>query len=64
MCCIRKIQFFFFEIGIRSLLSVVGISVYYSHMKFEKEIVVNLHCYSVEIQHGKPEHKRTEGRGG
>ena len=64
MCCIQKIQFFFFEIGIRSLLNVVGISVYYSHMKFEKEIVLNLHCYSVEIQHGKPEHKRTEGRGG
>ena len=65
MCCIQKIQFFFFEIGIRSLLSVVGISVYYSHMKFEKEIVLNLHCYSVEIQHGKPEHNlRTKGRGG
>ena len=37
---------------------------YYSHMKFEKEIVLNIHCYSVEIQHGKLEHKRTEGRGG
>ena len=65
MCYIRTIKFFFFGIGIRSLVSVVGIFVYYcSYMKFEKEIVLNVHCYSVEIQHGKPKHKRTEGRGG
>ena len=39
----EKFNFFFFGIGIRSLVNVVGISVYYTHMKFEKEIVLNIH---------------------
>ena len=62
MCCIQTIQFFFFGIGIPSLVSVVGISVYYySHMKFEKEIVLNIHCFSVEIQHKNQRTKEPRG---
>ena len=34
---------------------------YYSHMKFENEIVLNIHCYIVEIQNEKPKHKTDSG---
>ena len=34
---------------------------YCSNMKFENKIVLNIHCYSVEIQHGKPKHKTDSG---
>ena len=55
-------EFFFSSIGFRSLVSIVGISVYYcSHIKFENEILLNIHC-NVE-KHGKPKHGRELGRG-
>ena len=34
---------------------------YCSHMKFENEIVLNIHCYTVEIEHGKLKHKMDSG---
>ena len=55
-------DFFFFGIGFRSLVSVVGLSVYYcSHIKLENEILLNIHC-NVE-KHEKPKHGRELGRG-
>ena len=47
----------FFDIGFLSLVSIVGFSVYYcSHIKFENEILLNIHC-NVE-KHEKPKHGR------
>ena len=34
---------------------------YCSNMKFENKIVLNIHCYTVEIQYGKPKHKTDSG---
>ena len=55
-------DFFLFGIDFRSLVSIVGLSVYYcSHIQFENKILLNIH-YNVE-QHEKPKHGRELGRG-
>ena len=55
-------EFLFFGIGFRSLVSIVGLSVYYcSQIKFENEILLNIH-YNVE-KHENPKHGRELGRG-
>ena len=54
-------DFFLFGIGFRSLVSIVGLSVYYcSHIQLENEILLNIHC-NVE-QHEKPKHGRELGK--
>ena len=55
-------EFLFSGIGFCSLVNIVGISMYYcSHIKFENEIVLNIHS-NVE-KHGIPKHGRELGRG-
>ena len=55
-------DFFFFNLGFSSLVSIVGISVYYySHLKFDYEILLNIHS-NVE-KHGKSKHGRELERG-
>ena len=55
-------DFFLFGNGFRSLVSIVGLSVYYcSHIQLENEILLNIHC-NVE-QYEKPKHGRELGRG-